>query len=57
MPQVLGEELYDHSRAEEASTLEAVNVVETPRYTGMRDEMRKLLLRGPLTGGGWGPWH
>ena len=50
--QVLGAELYDHT-----NDIESINVVGSLKYRKVVTFMRTLLRRGPLKGGGWGPWQ
>lgn len=47
-----GIELYDHSNG-----TETVNVAFAPGYSKSISYMSALLRRGPMKGGGWGPWH
>lgn len=47
-----GVELYDHTH-----DVETVNVAGDHKYASVVKFMSKLLRRGPLKGGGWGPWQ
>lgn len=47
-----GIELYDHSNGTETA-----NVAFVPKYAKSVKYMQALLRRGPIKGGGWGPWH
>ena len=55
---LVGAELYDHGSETESGPNfeENTNLAAELVHAATRAELHKMLLRGPLSGGGWGPW-
>jgi hypothetical protein len=55
---LVGTEMYDHGTVTSTGVTfeENVNVADDPTRAVVRKQLHTRLMRGPLTGGGWGPW-
>ena len=55
---LVGVELYDHGQKSESGLQfeENFNLAAQLAHAATRAALHKMLVRGPLSGGGWGPW-